>query len=80
MNIPGDHRKIRIFFHQNTFIPSLIKMPHALVSLVEKTCIDYVEPAHEFGKIAEGCFYEKMEMVGHKDIGIDLYGIYFSRL
>jgi hypothetical protein len=54
--------------HQDRFIPALQKMPHILVSPVEKLGIDPVKVPHPSGKIFPGRFHDQMIMILHETV------------
>ncbi len=75
MNVAGDDGKVLVFVHEDAFVPALVQMADAIVPPVEVAGVGDVEFAHEFGKVAERRFYQKVEMVVHKDEAVKLYRI-----
>ena len=75
MDVAGKDGKILIFVYENAFVPALVQVAHAIVSSIVIACIGYVEFAHEFGKVAEWRFDQKMEMVAHEDVAVKFYRI-----
>jgi hypothetical protein len=75
MDITGQDGKVGFLFHQNTLISSLIKMTCTSAAAVKITSVGYIEMAHEFAQITERSFHQKMEMIVHQDVGIELDGI-----
>jgi hypothetical protein len=61
--------------HKDAFITALIKMAYTPVAPVEVPCIADIKVSHEFAKVSQGSFEQKMEMVAHEDITVKLNGI-----
>ncbi len=75
MDVAGKDGKILIFVHENAFVPALVQVAYAIVSSIVIACIGDVEFAHEFGKVAEWRFDQKMEMVVHEDVAVKFHRI-----
>jgi len=69
----GKGGKIRFLFHEDALVSPLVEVPHTPVPAIEIAGVGDVEVAHEFGEIGYLSFHQQMEMVGHKDIGVEFY-------
>ena len=58
--------------HENAFVPALIEMADAAMPPVVVAGVGYVEFAHKFCEVALGGLDEQMDVVGHKDVTIEL--------
>jgi hypothetical protein len=59
-----------LFLNQDCFEPSLKKMPHPIMPLVEALRIDTVQLPHANGKISLGSIDQQMVMVLHQTVGV----------
>jgi len=75
MDIPRQDGKVGVLINQDTFISALIEMAASVAATVVIASVGDIEVTHEFGEVAQGCFHQEMEVVGHEDITVELNGI-----
>ena len=75
MDVAGKDGKVCVPLHKDALVPALVEVPHPRVPPVVITGIGNVEFAHEFSKVSQGCFDQKMEMVAHEDVAVKRHGI-----
>ena len=80
MDVPREDGKIVVLVYQDAGIATLIQVANPLVPAVKIAGVGDIEIAHEFGKIAEWCFEEEMEVVGHEDVTTELNAVDINRL
>jgi hypothetical protein len=73
--VPGKDGDVLIAVDEDAGVPALIEMPYPLVRSIVIAGVGDVKVPHEFGKIAEGCFEEEMEVIGHEDVAKEFDGV-----
>jgi hypothetical protein len=73
VDIARDLLQIGIGLDEEGLISPLIEMAGPVMGAVEMGGIGDVEVPHEFLKIGAGGLNQKMEVIGHQDIGQHLY-------
>jgi len=76
VNVSRNKAKISILIHKDTFIATLIKMAHTPMAPVKIPRIADIKVSHEFAQVPQGSCEQKMEMIPHEDIAVELYSIY----
>jgi hypothetical protein len=79
MDVAGQCGEICFFFNEDAFVPALIEVTASFVAAVEESGVGYVEVAHEFAKITEWSFHQKVKVVVHENIGVEFDGIDIQR-
>lgn len=72
MDISGYLHKIAVCVDEKGFVPPLVEMATTVMSLIEITCVGYVEMTHKVLEICLGSPDNNMEVIGHKDKGIQM--------
>jgi hypothetical protein len=80
VDVSRENGKISILIHKDAFIAALIKMAHTPVAPVEVPRIADIKVSHEFTEVPQGSFEQKMEMIAHEDIAVELYSVYTQGL
>ena len=70
--IPREDGEVGVFVDEDALVSALVEVPYPLVASVVVAGVGDIKMAHEFAEIAEGCFNEQVEVVGHEDVAGEL--------
>ena len=71
MDVFKQTEKIRILITQDGLVPALKEVADSTVAAIEVHCVGLIQPLHDFGQRNILRLDQKMDVLVHKNIGID---------